>query len=408
ILGLICCIISIRFFLKFFLKCNQNCLKTAGNPRDMRRFQVVLSTTVNVDGHVLAVSDNMFVHNNSKHGRRARRLDPTEATPCIKAISPSEGWTTGGAMVIIIGDNFFDGLQVVFGTMLVWSELITPHAIRVQTPPRHIPGVVEVTLSYKSKQFCKGAPGRFIYTALNEPTIDYGFQRLQKVIPRHPGDPERLAKEMLLKRAADLVEALYGTPHNNQDIILKRAADIAEALYSVPRNHNQIPTLSSSPVHGGMMGINSYGGQLGVTISETQANNQGYIRNTSSISPRGYSTSSTPQQSNYSTPSNSMNGYSNVPMSNLGVPGSPGFINGSPTTSPYGMSLLMPYFFCSHAVQPTFWKFIHLPFSSSVFPSMKQKSAFAPVIRPQGSPSPACSSGNGNGFRGEGIPHSMF
>eukprot|EP00063_Salmo_salar_P036036 XP_014010871.1 PREDICTED: transcription factor COE1-like isoform X3 [Salmo salar] len=90
----------------------------------MRRFQVVVSTTVNVDGHVLAVSDNMFVHNNSKHGRRARRLDPSEAaTPCIKAISPSEGWTTGGATVIIIGDNFFDGLQVVFGTMLVWSEV---------------------------------------------------------------------------------------------------------------------------------------------------------------------------------------------------------------------------------------------------------------------------------------------
>lgn len=43
-------------------------------------------------------------------------------------------------------------------------QLITPHAIRVQTPPRHIPGVVEVTLSYKSKQFCKGTPGRFIYT----------------------------------------------------------------------------------------------------------------------------------------------------------------------------------------------------------------------------------------------------
>ncbi|XP_065518983.1 transcription factor COE4 isoform X2 [Lathamus discolor] len=205
-----------RFFLKFFLKCNQNCLKNAGNPRDMRRFQVVVSTTVNVDGHVLAVSENMFVHNNSKHGRRARRLDPSEATPCIKAISPSEGWTTGGATVIVIGDNFFDGLQVVFGTMLVWSELITPHAIRVQTPPRHIPGVVEVTLSYKSKQFCKGAPGRFVYTALNEPTIDYGFQRLQKVIPRHPGDPERLPKEVLLKRAADLVEALYGMPHSNQ------------------------------------------------------------------------------------------------------------------------------------------------------------------------------------------------
>ncbi|XP_026683762.1 transcription factor collier-like [Diaphorina citri] len=123
------------FFLKFFLKCNQNCLKNAGNPRDMRRFQVVISTQVGVDGPLLAVSDNMFVHNNSKHGRRAKRLDPSEgshdglypplpvATPCIKAISPSEGWTSGGATVIIVGDNFFDGLQVVFGTMLVWSEV---------------------------------------------------------------------------------------------------------------------------------------------------------------------------------------------------------------------------------------------------------------------------------------------
>eukprot|EP00062_Callorhinchus_milii_P001293 gi/632936294/ref/XP_007894344.1/ PREDICTED: transcription factor COE3 isoform X4 [Callorhinchus milii] len=359
-----------RFFLKFFLKCNQNCLKNAGNPRDMRRFQVVISTTVNVDGHVLAVSDNMFVHNNSKHGRRARRLDPSEAaTPCIKAISPSEGWTTGGATVIIIGDNFFDGLQVVFGTMLVWSELITPHAIRVQTPPRHIPGVVEVTLSYKSKQFCKGAPGRFVYTALNEPTIDYGFQRLQKVIPRHPGDPERLPKEVLLKRAADLVEALYGMPHNNQEIILKRAADIAEALYSVPRNHNQLPALGNTPSHSGMMGVNSFGSQLAVNVSESsQGNDQvGYSRNTSSVSPRGYVPSSTPQQSNYNTVSNSMNGYGNAAMTNLGVPGSPGFLNGSSANSPYGM---------------------------------KQKSAFAPVVRPQASPPPSCTSANGNGLQG--------
>ncbi|KAJ6633352.1 Transcription factor collier [Pseudolycoriella hygida] len=69
-----------RFFLKFFLKCNQNCLKNAGNPRDMRRFQVVIATQVAVDGPLMAISDNMFVHNNSKHGRRAKRLDTTEGT----------------------------------------------------------------------------------------------------------------------------------------------------------------------------------------------------------------------------------------------------------------------------------------------------------------------------------------
>ncbi|XP_029018112.1 transcription factor COE2 isoform X1 [Betta splendens] len=395
-----------RFFLKFFLKCNQNCLKTAGNPRDMRRFQVVLSSTVSVDGHVLAVSDNMFVHNNSKHGRRARRLEPGEsventmeyATPCIKAISPSEGWTTGGAMVIVIGENFFDGLQVVFGSMLVWSELITPHAIRVQTPPRHIPGVVEVTLSYKSKQFCKGAPGRFIYTALNEPTIDYGFQRLQKVIPRHPGDPEKLAKEILLKRAADLVEALYGNPHSNQDMLLKRAADIAEALYSVPRPHSQLQALPSSPAHGSVMGLGSYPSQLGVSIGEPGQSSQGYIRNSSSLSPRGYPSASTPQQSGYGSSGGMTGGYGTVPMTSLGVPGSPGFSSASPTSSPYIMpsSPTIPGSSSSSSSL--------LPFSS--FPSAaKQKSAFAPVLRPQGSPSPACPASGGNSFRGSHPTH---
>lgn len=41
-------------------------------------FQVVVASQVSVDGPLLAVSDNMFVHNNSKHGRRAKRLEPTD------------------------------------------------------------------------------------------------------------------------------------------------------------------------------------------------------------------------------------------------------------------------------------------------------------------------------------------
>uniref|UniRef100_A0A671KJG5 Transcription factor COE2-like n=1 Tax=Sinocyclocheilus anshuiensis TaxID=1608454 RepID=A0A671KJG5_9TELE len=398
--------VSHRFFLKFFLKCNQNCLKTAGNPRDMRRFQVVLSTTVSVDGPVLAISDNMFVHNNSKHGRRSRRTDSNEmvetcmeyAAPCIKAISPSEGWTTGGAMVIVIGENFFDGLQVVFGSMLVWSELITPHAIRVQTPPRHIPGVIEVTLSYKSKQFCKGTPGRFIYTALNEPTIDYGFQRLQKLIPRHPGDPEKLAKEMLLKRAAEVVESLYGNTTSNQDMLLKRAADISEALYSVPRPHSQLQAMPSSPVHGSVMGLSSYPTQLAVSIGEPgQTSSQGYTRNPSGLSLRGYPSASTPQQSCYGSNGGMNVSYGAVPMSSLGVSGSPGFNSASPNSSPYA---IMP---SSPTVPGSSSSSSLLSFTS--FPSStKQKSAFAPVLRPQGSPSPVCHTSGGPSFRGKVHP----
>lgn len=72
----------------------------------------------------------------------------------------------------------------------------------------------------------------------------------------------------------------------------------------------------------------------------------GYSRNTSSVSPRGYVPSSTPQQSNYNTVSTSMNGYGTGAMANLGVPGSPGFLNGSSANSPYGSKCL----FLSHVI----------------------------------------------------------
>lgn len=54
----------------------------------------------------------------------------------------------------------------------------------------------------------------------------------------------------------------------------------------------------------------------------------GYSRNSNSVSPRGYAPSSTPQQSNYNTITSTMNGYGGA-MTNLGVPSSPGFLNGS-------------------------------------------------------------------------------
>lgn len=75
----------------------------------------------------------------------------------------------------------------------------------------------------------------------------------------------------------------------------------------------------------------------------------GYSRNTSSVSPRGYVPSSTPQQSNYNTVSTSMNGYGSGAMANLGVPGSPGFLNGSSANSPYGSKCL----FLSHVIPQT-------------------------------------------------------
>ncbi|KPM04552.1 transcription factor collier-like protein [Sarcoptes scabiei] len=283
----------------------------------MRRFQVVILTEVSVESNILAVSDNMFVHNNSKHGRRTKRIDPTDApfadAPCIKAISPNEGWTIGGTTIIILGDNFFDGLQVVFGNITVWGELLTSHAIRIQTPPRNVPGVVEVTLSYKSKQFCKNAPGRFIYVSINEPTIDHGFTRLSKLIPRHPGDPEKLPKEIILKRAADLAEALYrNTP-------------------SLP------PPRSPASMAAAMSGFNAYAASADYSRHQS-----------SSVSPsRSYgsnaSQSSTSSASSYTNGNASstvpMNGGYGSPPSQM-TTGSQGLFNGMSgiVPSPFAMS----------------------------------------------------------------------
>ena len=50
------------------------------------------------------------------------------------------------------------------------------------------------------------------FSALNDHDVDYGFERLGRLIPRKPDDPERLSKEVVLKRAADLAEAIYAAP----------------------------------------------------------------------------------------------------------------------------------------------------------------------------------------------------
>lgn len=94
--------------------------------------------------------------------------------------------------------------------------------------------------------------------ALSEPTIAYGFERLQKLVPRHPGDPDKLPKEIILKRAADLAEAVYSMP---------RSSNASGITSSAPRSpgssHAAQPPTSSSAT-----AFNSYTGQLAVTVQE--------------------------------------------------------------------------------------------------------------------------------------------
>lgn len=67
-----------------------------------------------------------------------------------------------------------------------------------------------------------------------------------------------------------------------QEIILKRAADLAEALYSMPRNNQLNLSAPRSPAmtNNGMTGFNTYTGQLAVSVQENGGNQwtEGEIR----------------------------------------------------------------------------------------------------------------------------------
>lgn len=206
------CIILGKDKVKFFMKCNQNCLKTAGNPREIRRFQLVISTMANMF-HPLAKSNPIFVHNNSKHGRRPTSGPAgtkTHLLPSIKCLIPADGWVTGGSQVVIIGSNFEDGIQILLGNVLIWIvEVLSKNTLRFVLPPRTEAGNVEVFLSYKSKPVYQRPTVMFTYNALNEPSIDFEFQRLSKFIPRHPGDSENISKVTILKRTSDIMETLF-------------------------------------------------------------------------------------------------------------------------------------------------------------------------------------------------------
>ncbi|CAK5091594.1 unnamed protein product [Meloidogyne enterolobii] len=169
-----------RVLLTHEVMCSRCCeKKSCGNRNETPSDPVMLSMTPRVDTDVLAVSDNMFVHNNSKHGRRVKRGGSESGTvevpssssinstnnvvPVIKHIFPSEVCCQSGGSAILIGENFHEGMQVFFGNSLTWSEvssllfkkiknfsiklqLITPQAIKVNIPVRPSAGSVDVFL----------------------------------------------------------------------------------------------------------------------------------------------------------------------------------------------------------------------------------------------------------------------
>ncbi|XP_076804573.1 transcription factor COE3-like [Clavelina lepadiformis] len=203
-----------RYYLNFFLKCNQSCMKNAGKPWNMRNFRVAVSTTVHVDNQVvLGTSQNMFVHNSSKHGRRSRKNDPCGS--------------------------------------------------------------------------------------LNDATLDRCFQRLLKTVPRYEGDPDRLSKEVVLKRAADFMEASFTRQYNAHPQISPpgSVAPPPSHLTTHPGDTGSFVPHSTAMA---AVAMNGYATQFGGISDRYDASDSGYTRG-KGVSPsnRGYSPQRTPNSGNW-------------------------------------------------------------------------------------------------------------
>ena len=231
-----------------YMKCTQNCMKGPGKTRHPRRFKLVISTTDTLTSS-LCMSQVLFIHNNSKHTKTKsfvktvsdhRHLMDPKNYPRIIAISPSEGWTMGGQTIMVIGDNFQPGLQVIFGSIPVTSQLISSHAVRVQSPARPEAGSVEVTLALDWHQYNVETPGHFTYNSPSDPGLDQGFSRLARLVPRFLEDPPRLTREVVLSRAADILEMQSNVESQGTKIV----RDSAQA--SIIKEENKDETLLAS------------------------------------------------------------------------------------------------------------------------------------------------------------------
>lgn len=125
---------------------------------------MALYTSRQINGTPIASSEAIFVHNNSKHGRRTPAYGRETAVvgdgkdmsqhhycsvmnflactlagkPYIIAVHPPEGWITGGTKVCIVGMNFYEGVEVVFGTLPASSEVKLDKVTLHFSEPQHI------------------------------------------------------------------------------------------------------------------------------------------------------------------------------------------------------------------------------------------------------------------------------
>lgn len=184
--------------------------------------------------------------------------------PYITSVYPNEGWTSGGTKVCIVGMNFFEGIEVIFGTLQASAEVclsssrsspaspsalvliftpslpqvLSPNAIAVKAPQSPRTGEVDITLVFKGSQFCISSPGKFLY--MGEPHCPWGSWvqsyaccTVSMIVSPSPPDPDEVAFDHNFSR----LERLLRGPED-PDEIPKVALTSTLVILSTLSTHN--------------------------------------------------------------------------------------------------------------------------------------------------------------------------
>eukprot|EP00731_Ephydatia_muelleri_P038370 Em0735g4a len=204
-------------------KMQQNCLKNAGNPKTQTKVPALTAC-------------------------------PIPPTPCPTSLHQASLYIIAASRVRLdlwrhpgwhSGNDFFEGLEVVFGTLPASCEVLSPNAIAVRAPQSPRPGEVDITLTFKGSQFCMHNPGKFLYISTDDEDLDHNFARLERIL-RNQDDQDNIPKDILLRRAADALEMFYSFPRSHATPNINQLNPMFQ-LPTFPRPLCPHPTNPSTP-----------------------------------------------------------------------------------------------------------------------------------------------------------------
>lgn len=140
----------------------------------VRDAQFVSETEINVVTPASSVTGPVPVIATNNAGLLSEPGEYTYLAPEISEVTPNEGTTNGGQVVVIGGDNFTSNVTVLFGETLTEVLEVTPTEITVATPAQG-PGVVNVTVNNgitpvtleNGYTYVENAPGAAVVSLIN-------------------------------------------------------------------------------------------------------------------------------------------------------------------------------------------------------------------------------------------------